>query len=161
VREFVNYEIHSGLVPVGGCFDVGPRQHDRPARHRFARQRSIMAMHDACVVLEFPARNELVGVDDHVLPAVVIGHVEVEHEDACLDCDDHSLQRCDFVALGADNRLRRQKKDNLRAKPDELVVGVDRNEWQRFERFAPQRVGDRRVFQHALLAPLAQTAQHG
>ena len=50
----------------------------------------------------------------------------------------------------------RQEQDDLVAQARELVVGVDREERQRLERVAPQRVGNRGGAQDALPAPAAQ-----
>ena len=46
-----------GGVPVGARLDVGPRQHDRTARHRLAGQRLVVAVHDARLVLPLPVRE--------------------------------------------------------------------------------------------------------
>ena len=82
---------------------------------------TIALVHDAGFILPLPFRQELTGIDDDALPAVVPLETELEHENARLDSDDHALQRCHFVRLCADDGLAVQKQHDQVAQARELV----------------------------------------
>ena len=58
--------------------DVGPGQDHRAAGHRLAGERLVAPVHDSGFVLVLQVGDELVRIDDDVLPAVVVARVEIE-----------------------------------------------------------------------------------
>ena len=95
---------------------TGPRSIASPAIG------SSLRVHDAGLVFPLPAGHELVGIHDHVLPAVVVHEVEVQHEHARLQRDDDALARRDAMAARADDALGVEEQHDLFAQARELGV---------------------------------------
>ncbi len=79
----------------------------------------------------------------------------VQDQHAGLQRDHDALARRHAVAARADDVLCMQEQHDLFAQAPELIVGIDGEERQRFQRVAPQRIGNRLRFQDALLLPAA------
>jgi hypothetical protein len=70
-------------------------------------------MHDARLVLPFPAGNEFIRIDDDVLPAVVVREIVVENQYAGLQRDHYALTRPSPVAARADDVLCMQEQHDF------------------------------------------------
>jgi hypothetical protein len=162
VGELVDHDVVSGLAAGRRGrrpeLDVLPRERDRPAGPRLARELVVPFVHHAVLVQLLPAHPELAGVDDDAHPAVVEIQPEIEDRQARLQRDRDPDRVGQLEAAGRGNLLLVQEQHHQLAQAARVVGRQAGEKGQLRDDAAPESLVDGRALDHALAAP---GAEHG